>query len=139
MTRIVIWLALVAVAAPALADDAPPVHALRNPATTERHPIAPRASSSSGAASGGWWLGVAGVVLALGVSGGFCLASRKGGARDPLAGIAVVGRASLSPRHSVALVKVAGRTYLIGLGPQSAPALLGEWDDEPAAAAGGAA
>src|SRR5690349_9563311 len=113
MTRTLIVTFIIAFAVPVYAADGPPVNALRGPGAADRHPIAPRASAGDGVSSGGWWLGGAGVVLALGVLGGIGLAWRRGASRDPATGVAVVGRASLSPRHSLALVKVAGRTYLI--------------------------
>jgi hypothetical protein len=45
----------------------------------------------------------------------------------------VVGRVSLSPKHSIFLVRAGRRTLLIGAGAQGAPTLLGELgEDEPA-------
>jgi hypothetical protein len=38
----------------------------------------------------------------------------------------VVGRVSLSPRHSIFLVRAGERVLLIGTGNQGAPSLLGE-------------
>jgi hypothetical protein len=46
-----------------------------------------------------------------------------------------VGRVSLPPKHAVFLVKAGGRTLLIGTGPQGAPSLLGELDEDDEAAA----
>ena len=40
----------------------------------------------------------------------------------------VVGRTSLSPKHTVYLLDVGGRVLILGAGPQGAPTLLGELD-----------
>jgi hypothetical protein len=44
--------------------------------------------------------------------------------------IRVVGRVSLSPRHSIFMVKVGQRVLVVGTGSQGAPSLLGELFDE---------
>jgi hypothetical protein len=41
----------------------------------------------------------------------------------------VVGRTSLSPRHTVHLLSVGARVLIVGTGPQGAPSLLGELTD----------
>jgi flagellar biogenesis protein FliO len=46
--------------------------------------------------------------------------------KSSAAGLRVVGRMSLSPRHSIVLVQAGNQTLMIGLGPQAAPTLLGE-------------
>jgi flagellar protein FliO/FliZ len=38
----------------------------------------------------------------------------------------VVGRTSLSPRHTVYLLKAGDRVLIVGTGPQGSPTLLGE-------------
>ena len=44
----------------------------------------------------------------------------------------VVGRVSLSPKHSIYMVRAGQRTLLIGTGSQGAPALLGVLDEDGA-------
>jgi hypothetical protein len=137
------------------AGHAPPSVALDPPA---RRRFPPRAGLAMGVeatrpgadgartgpeSSGGWWLGTAGVALALALVGWGSVASRRylpRGGSGPLA-VRVVGRASLSPRHSVYLVEVGGRVLIVATGPQGAPALLGELTDpaDPARADGLAA
>lgn len=104
-----------------------------------RHPFPlRRASTSRGGESaghgGGWWLGTAGVALALAVVGGLSVVSRRFGPASQLGapGLRVVGRTSLSPRHAVYLVRAGDRVLVLGTGPQGPPSLLGELDDEPA-------
>ena len=41
----------------------------------------------------------------------------------------VVGRTSLSPRHTVHLLSIGQRVLIVGTGPQGAPSLLGELTD----------
>lgn len=69
---------------------------------------------------------------------------RSGGLRGPLRGgaevlatgasgsLRVVGRVSLSPRHSIYMVRAGERVWLIGTGSQGAPTLLGELTAEAA-------
>jgi hypothetical protein len=90
--------------------------------------------------SSGWWLGSAGIALVLVVCGAICVAARKYRPQDSTAAIRVVGRVSLSPKHSIFLVKAGPRILLIGTGSQGAPNLLGElFDDEPSQPAPGSA
>jgi hypothetical protein len=123
---------------------------LRDPAAVSAAPSRPfpprgsagrRADPDAGAegrpeASGGWWLGTAGLALALAVCGGISVAIRRGwGWPPPGSGtgrtrmLRVLGRASLSPRHTVHLLGVGGRVLIVGTGPQGAPSLLGELTD----------
>ncbi len=77
----------------------------------------------------GWWIGPAGIAAALAVFGGVSLAQKRflpGRDSGPLQ---VVGRASLSPRQSVYLVRVGGRVLILGSGPQGPPSALGEITD----------
>lgn len=98
-------------------------------------PFPPRGSVSRRAegrteGAGGWWLGTAGIALALAVCGGISLATRRAWPRDQAGGgLRVVGRASLSPRHTVHLLSVGGRVLIVGTGPQGSPSLLGELTD----------
>ncbi len=102
---------------------------------TTRRPVARDASvtpSRHSESSGGWWIGTAGIALALAVCGWASVASRKflpkGAGNAP--NLRVVGRTSLSPKHTVYLLDVGGRVLLIGTGPQGAPSLLGELDGD---------
>ena len=129
--RLALACALALSATPALADL--PTAALASPASRDHHPIrrsdatGRRASSTSGA----WWGGPAGVVLALAVLGGVSVAARRfrGSAAADTGSLRVVGRAALSPRHAVYLLKIGERTLVVGTGPQGAPSLLGEWPE----------
>jgi flagellar protein FliO/FliZ len=80
--------------------------------------------------AGGWWLGTAGVALALALCGWGSIAARKyrPSPRPGASALAmrVIGRTSLSPRHSVYLLEVGGRVLIVGAGAQGAPTLLGE-------------
>lgn len=128
-------LALVPSALPARADAGPTAAATS--AATKR-PFSPRGATATsrptpGAeGSGGWWLGTAGIALALAACGWMSVAARRylpgaslatGSARATLR---VVGRTSLSPRHTVYLLDVGDRVLIVGTGPQGAPSLLGE-------------
>ena len=64
--------------------------------------------------------------LALAVCGAVCVAARKYWPQESSGLVRVVGRVSLSPRHSIYLVRAGQRILLIGTGTQGAPALLGE-------------
>ena len=44
-------------------------------------------------------------------------------------GMQVVGRVSLSPKHTVYLLRVGRRVLLVGAGPQGSPSLISELDD----------
>jgi hypothetical protein len=118
------------------ADRVPPTAALDAPV---RRPITPRDGSPSARrdarppeGSGGWWLGTAGVALALALCGWASVAARRylpktSGGGTP--GLRVVGRTSLSPKHTVYLLQVGERLLIVGAGPQGAPSLLGEVND----------
>ena len=120
-----------------IAEHAPPTVALEPPG---RQRVTPRAASPRAAASGarpagestgGWWYGTAGVALALALIGWGSVAShrylpRVGSGAVPLR---VVGRTSLSPKHTVYLLEVGDRVLILGAGPQGAPSVLGELTD----------
>ncbi len=76
--------------------------------------------------SGGWWLGSAGITLALVVCGAVCVAARRYWPQETVDSLRVIGRVSLSSRHSIFLVRAGERVLLIGTGSQGAPSLLGE-------------
>jgi flagellar biogenesis protein FliO len=83
-------------------------------------------------ASGGWWLGTTGIVLALALCGAVSLAARRGWRwPQPQGGsvLRVIGRTRISPRHTVHLLAVGDRVLIVGTGAQGAPALLGELTD----------
>jgi flagellar protein FliO/FliZ len=98
--------------------------------SNHRYPFAPGADSSglspSSPVSTGWWLGSAGIALAMAVCGAVCVAARKYWPQDSSGLVHVVGRVSLSPKHSIYLVRAGQRILLIGTGAQGAPTLLGE-------------
>jgi len=86
-----------------------------------------RDAEKSGAT--GWWFGTAGIALTLAACGGISIAARKYLPQSSSPLLRVIGRVSLSPRHSVYLLRVDGRVLLIGAGPQGAPSYLGEFPD----------
>jgi flagellar biogenesis protein FliO len=76
------------------------------------------------------------MVVILGAAGVLCIAARRQAEAATGGRLRVLGRVGLPPKHAVFLVKAGGRTLLIGTGPQGAPSLLGELDEddeEPAA------
>jgi hypothetical protein len=102
--------------------------------STLRSPFAPGIESSGrpsgSAASAGWWLSSAGIALVLAACGAVCVASRRYWAQPSSGPVHVVGRVSLSPRHSIYVVRAGRRTLLIGTGAQGAPSLLGELGED---------
>jgi len=123
--------AALAAPAPAPAQDAPATATDARPSRdTEAARRAKSASSSPG--TPGWWMGTAFMVAVLGAAGVVCIAAKRQTAGGPSIKLQVVGRVALPPRHAVFAVRAGGRTLLIGTGPQGAPALLGELDDEAA-------
>ena len=122
---------------PVRAEHAPPTVALSGP---ERRPFAPRGPARRGGDgraedAGGWWLGTAGITLALAVGGAVCMASRRY-LPQPAAtsgpALRVVGRTRLSPKQTVYLLQAGARVLVVGTGGQGAPTLLGEWTEPPA-------
>ncbi len=83
-------------------------------------------SAPRGPGSSGWWLGSAGITLVLAICGAICVAARKYLPQEAAGSVRVVGRVSLSSRHSIFLVRTGERVLLIGTGSQGAPSLLGE-------------
>ncbi len=125
--------ALILGAAPALADGPPPTAAIRPPSAESRQPVPTRtprrdpADSTPG--SGGWWVWPAGIAATLAAFGGVSRASKRFLPSRDSGPIRVVGRAALSPRQSVYLVRVGDRVLIVGAGTQGAPAILGEVTD----------
>jgi len=72
-----------------------------------------------------------GMALAVAICGAIGVVARRFAPRAANGAIQVVGRVSLSPKHTVYLLRVGQRVLLVGAGPQGAPALLGELDDFP--------
>lgn len=85
------------------------------------------ATDSSG--SEGWGAGPACLAVVLAICGGLAVAARRFGPRAPAAPVQVVGRVSLSPKHSVYLLRVGRRVLVLGAGPQGPPALITELAD----------
>jgi hypothetical protein len=114
------------------ADETSPPLLIRSPMPEGRHQFPPpdrtgRHGSDSPRATGGWWMGTAGVVVALSLFGAISMASRRllpGRGPGPFE---VLARASLSPKHTVHLLRAGDRMLIVGTGPQGPPAILGEW------------
>ncbi len=79
--------------------------------------------------SDSWSLVMIGITLALAVCGGIIAAGRRFLPQGAGVGMQVVGRVSLSPKHSVYLLRVGRRVLLVGAGPQGSPSLISELDD----------
>lgn len=75
------------------------------------------------------WPATLAVVLALVLLAAVGLASRKFRPSTDRGSLQVVGRAALSPKHAVYLLRVGGRVLIVGAGTQGPPALLGEVND----------
>ena len=65
----------------------------------------------------------------LAVCGGIIAAGRRFLPQGAGVGMQVVGRVSLSPKHTVYLLRVGRRVLLVGAGPQGSPSLISELDD----------
>jgi flagellar protein FliO/FliZ len=114
----------------AFAEDRPPTAAIPGPDASARV-LAPsrtkrQVPSDSG---GGWWLGSAGIAVALAVFGGVSVASKRFLPSKDTGPFQVVGRSALSPKHSVYLLRVGDRVLILGAGPQGPPSTLGEVTD----------
>lgn len=145
-------LALMAVLAPGLPPCLSPRAALADPGSSSvRRPFptrdevasglrrAPARPGGTGTVTGGWWLGTGTAALALAVCGWASVAAKRyrpGGVAGA-AGLRVVGRTSLSPRHTVYLLQAGDRVLIVGTGPQGPPSLLGEMPGDTAPAAPG--
>ena len=87
--------------------------------------------ASRSASSEGWWPGMAAIALILAICGGITVVARRFAPRSAAGAVHVVGRVSLSPRHSVYLLRVGRKVLLVGAGPQGPPSLISELDDVP--------
>jgi flagellar protein FliO/FliZ len=76
-----------------------------------------------------WSFGMIGITLALAVLGGMIVAGRRYLPQGAGPEIQVVGRANLSAKHAVYMLRVGRRVLLVGAGPQGAPSLISELDD----------
>jgi hypothetical protein len=76
-----------------------------------------------------WSLAMVGITLTLAVCGGIIAVGRRFLPQGTGAAMQVVGRVSLSPKHSVYMLRVGRRVLLVGAGPQGAPALISELDE----------
>ena len=76
-----------------------------------------------------WSLAMIGITLALAVCGGIIAAGRRFLPQGAGVGMQVVGRVSLSPKHTVYMLRVGRRVLLVGAGPQGSPSLISELDD----------
>jgi hypothetical protein len=101
--------------------------------------LLPRNASSAGRAYGSdaWYLALASVAVVLAAAGGLAVAARRFNPRPGAGALHVVSRVSLSPKHTVYLLRAGGRVLLVGTGPQGAPALISELDDISAIAPAG--
>jgi len=72
---------------------------------------------------------MSGITLALAICGGVVVAARRFSSQGAAGEIRVVSRVSLSPKHTVYLLRVGRRVLLVGAGPQGAPSLISELDD----------
>jgi hypothetical protein len=79
----------------------------------------------------GGWSGMACLAAVLAACGGIAVAARRLGPRPAAGGVEVVGRVSLSPKHSVYLLRVGQRVLVVGAGPQGPPALITEVENVP--------
>jgi Flagellar biosynthesis protein, FliO len=87
---------------------------------------------TNGAQPGGldsWSPVMIGITVALAVCGGIIAAGRRLLPQGAGVGMEVVGRMSLSPKHTVYLLRVGRRVLLVGAGPQGSPSLISELDD----------
>jgi flagellar protein FliO/FliZ len=77
-----------------------------------------------------WW-GMVGITFALAVCGGTYAICRRFLPQSAAGAICVVSRVSLSPKHSVYMLRIGRRVLLVGTGPQGAPSLIAELEDLP--------
>ena len=70
-----------------------------------------------------WSLAMIGITLTLAICGGIIAAGRRFLPQGAGVGVKIIGRVSLSPKHSVYLLEVGRRRLLVGAGPQGAACL----------------
>lgn len=95
-----------------------------------RHPVARPDSSREGtqrtSSSGGYWFGTAGIAAILAVVGACSFGIKKIRPNTETGALKVIGRTSLSPKHTVYLLRAGDRVLIVGAGGQGPPSLLGE-------------
>jgi hypothetical protein len=132
--RLPFWLAmgaLVVDAAPARAD-APATAKASNLGNRSALPgLIHRSRTARPESRDGSWWGMVGITLALAVCGGTYAVCRRFLPQSAAGAVCVVSRVSLSPKHSVYVLRIGGRLLLVGTGPQGAPSLITELDDLP--------
>jgi hypothetical protein len=119
-------LAAILAAGSACADDRP-----RGSVGGARPTRLTRSSWPGGETSDGGWSMMACAALVLIAGGGAAVWVRRAGPRASAGDVRVVGRVSLSPRHSVYLLRVGRRVLVLGAGSQGPPSLIAELDDVP--------
>jgi hypothetical protein len=77
------------------------------------------------------WPGLACAALILAACGGIAAWARRFAPRAGSGAVQLVGRLSLSPRHTVYLLRAGNRVLLVGAGPGGPPALISELDELP--------
>jgi flagellar protein FliO/FliZ len=87
------------------------------------------AKGSRPGSSDPWSLAIIGVTVLLAVLGGIVAVSRRFLPQHAGVGMQVIGRVSLSPRHTVYMLRVGRRVLLVGAGSQGSPSLISELDD----------
>jgi flagellar biogenesis protein FliO len=75
--------------------------------------------------------------LVLAAGGGLAAAARRFRPGSATGAVQIVGRVSLSPKHSVYVLRVGRRVLLVGAGTQGPPALISELDELPEFPPGG--
>jgi flagellar biogenesis protein FliO len=98
-------------------------------------------TATHGSGSDAWYLGMGGLALVLAICGGLVAAARRFLPQGEAGSLQIISRVSLSPKHSVYMLRAGRRVLLVGAGPQGAPALISELEDlpedEPAGRQGG--
>jgi flagellar protein FliO/FliZ len=131
-----LWLAVGAVvvdAAPAHADAPATQEASNpgNPSTSTLKGLIHRSRTPRPESLDSSWWGMVGITLALAVCGGIYAVCRRFLPQSAAGAVCVVSRVSLSPKHSVYMLRIGRRVLLVGTGPQGAPSLIAELDDLP--------
>jgi flagellar protein FliO/FliZ len=89
------------------------------------------ASTAYSSGSDAWYWEMGGIVLVLAVCGGLVAAARRFLPQGAAGELQVLSRVSLSPKHSIYMLRAGRRVLLLGAGPQGAPVLISELDDFP--------